>query len=980
MRLRVLGMACLLIALTGVRAQGIEVAVPPDRFTGPGEFVTLVFRLTAAEPVEVEVVAATEGGWPVLRQPGAVRLEVGRSTPVVATVEVPADATAFSEERVRLLVTTASGARLERVVVLTVTESIALDLVVPREVILGVEGLTVIAVNRGNAADDVTLELLRGADLLDRREFTLGPGAREELAFELRDEGNHVVVLTGSRGAEVRRVVTVVRFGTPEPEPRALSADVVFGTEANGGTRSTFTVEGALSDFVSLEARADGPGWRRSYAELRFEDGSLRLGGGWRDPFDLRLPATFGVAGTLRRGGLDLAATVGHVGGDRFAGAIAGSWSAPPLTLAVGAGVAEGAPVMALRADHDSGGLRVTATAGHARGASEAGVRLEAQDDQGAGELELRASGLTENGGQIDLRVKYGTAVDTLYGDARWSLDDAAPWTGRLGANVTLVSPLIRQLRLGLQGGSQESFLQLSHRADLGDGWRAANTAGMRWDAAGFGWTFDTSFSRFGSAYVAADARLVYRPTTGGVEGGVGVRAEADAAPWSINASGGWDLGGRTVGGSVGVDWRDGPWRVEVGGTASYGLASPPGERWDVRATLTGGYAFAIPVGSELSEAFGGRRVGVLEGRVAVDGEGLPGVVVEVGRYRVMTDDAGAFRLELPPGRYRWSVVVGSVPIAVRLSDEARGDAEVRLRETTTLEVRAVRTTVLVGRVLEDRDGDGVADEPAAGARGRLVVTDAEGLRRTVSTDAEGAFEVRGLVPGAVTVALVEVAGGATIVGDDATTLALEAGVPARALFLVQPAVVTVQSFTPQGLRIRSVEPESQRVPPGAAPFVRVGVQGGPDAVALLLPDGMEVALERDGDAWTARLPVPEAHAAGVFAFTVVARGPQGEATRRAQLVVDLGAPLLEITSDAPVRAGGVLRVRLRAYFDARRVSLAHPFGDDVALVEDEPGRWRGVLAVPVGTADAVYELVLRVEGSDDRAFVEAHRFRVLAP
>jgi len=414
--------------------------------------------------------------------------------------------------------------------------------------------------------------------------------------------------------------------------------------------------------------------------------------------------------------------------------------------------------------------------------------------------------------------------------------------------------------------------------------------------------------------------------------------------------------------------------------SASYGLASAPGDRWSVRASLAGGYAFAIPVASEVSEAFGGRRVGVLEGRVAVDGEGLPGVIVEVGRYRVLTDEAGAFRLELSPGHYRWSVVVGSVPIAVRLLGEARGEAEVRLREVTALEVRAARTTVLIGRVLEARDGDGVADVPAPGVRARLVLVDADGLRRVVVSDAEGTFEVRGLIPGLVSVTLVDVSGGAAIVGADTATLVLEAGVPAEVRFLVRPPVVTVQPFTPDALRIRGVTLEADRVPPGAAPIVRVAIQGDAGAVLLILPDGVEVELAPDGDAWLGRLPVVSERTAGVFPFTVVARASQGEATRRAQLIVDPEAPLVEVTSDAPVRAGGLLTVRVRAYLDARDVVLAHPFGDDVALFEDEPGRWSGALPVPAGTPDAVHELAVRVESGDGRAFVEALRFRVLAP
>jgi len=979
MRLRALVLVCLVIALTSVRAQGVEVAVPPDRFAAPGEFVTLVFRLTSPVPLEVDIAVDTERGWPVLRQPGSVRLEAGRSTPVVATIEAPADATAFSEERVRLLVT-APSARLERVVVLTITERFEVDLSVPREVTLGAEGLPVTVLNRGNAADEVAVELRRGADVVERRAFTIDPGDREEIAFELRDDGIHTVVLTSAQGAEVRRIVSVLRYGTPEPEPFALDAFVGWGVDTGGGWNSAFGVEGALSDFVVLDARIDAPAWRRSYVDVTLEDLSLRLGGGWRDPFGLRLRTAFGVAGALQRDGWGLAAAVGHVADDRFVGVLAGSWRASSVTLAGAAGVAEGAPLVALRADGATADLRLTATADYARGALAAGVRLEARDAQGIGELELSVAGLLGGSGKVDLRGRYGTDLDTLYADASWSLDDTVPWEGRLGANAALVSPVAGQLRLGLQGGSQESFWQVAHRGNLDDAWSVANAAGMRWDATGFGLTFDTSLSRFDGAYLAADARLVYRPATGAFDGRIGVRAEADRDPWSLSASGGWDLTGRSLGASVGVDWGAGPWSLVVGTTASYGLTSMPAERWSVRASVVGEYAFAIPVSSPVSEGFGGRRVGVLEGRVAVEGEGLAEIAVEVGRYRVLTDETGAFRLELPPGRYRWSVMVGSVPVAVRLLGQARGEVEVRLREVTTLEIPATRTTVLTGRVLADRDGDGVADEPATGVRARLMVGDADGLQRTVVTDADGAFEVRGLTPGAASVVLVDVPEGATIVGQDATVLVLEAGLPAEVRFLVRPPVVTVQTFTPQVLRIRTVELESERAPPGAAPVVRVEVQGEPDSVALLLPDGLQVALDLDGDAWTARIPVPEAYAAGLLAVTVVARAQQAEASRRVQLIVDPLAPLLAITSDAPVRAGGELTVRVRAYFDAHRVALAHPFGDDVTLVEDEPGRWRGVLTVPDGTPDAVYESSVRVEGVDGRALVETLRFRVLAP
>jgi hypothetical protein len=977
MRLRALVLAYLLVALAGARAQGVEVAVPPDRFAGPGEFVTLVYRLTSAEPLEVEIEAETERGWPVLRQPGTVRLEQGRSTPVVVTVEVPVDATALSEERVRLLVTTPSGP-LERAVRLTVTERIDLDLQAPREVTLGVEGLRVIATNRGNAADDVVIELRRGADVLGRHALTLEPGAREEIAFALRDDGSHTVVLRSARGAEVRRSVSVLRFGTPDPEPFALAADLTFGADTGGNWRSTFAVKGALSDFAALDARVDAPAWRRSFAELSLAGGSLRIGGGWRDPFGLGLPAVFGVAGALRRDGWGLAAAVGHVADDRFAGVVAASWGRPAVTLAGGAGVAEGEPLLTLRVGHVGEDLRVAATVGHARGALEAGVEVEVRDDRGAGDLELTASGLVAGAGRVDLRARYRSGGETLYGDASWSLDGTVPWGGRVGTNVALVSPLPGELRLGLQAGSSESFGQVIHRADLAEGWRAANGVGLRWDAAGFGVTLDSSWSRLAATYLIADARLTYRPATAVVEGRIGARARLDADAWSLGASGGWDLG-RSVDASVGVGWRDGPWRVEAEASLSHVLGGAPDERWSVRASLAGGYAWGLPVGPGVVEASGGRRLGALEGRVSIDGEGLPGVVVEVGRYRVVTDGAGTFRLELPPGRYRWSVVVASVPITVRLLSEALGEAEVRLREVTGVDVLAARTTVLTGRVLEDRDGDGVADEPVRGVAARLLLTDAEGLRRVLMTDADGGFSASGLVPGEAELLLLDVPAGVSVVGEERRMVRLVAGEAAAVEFLVRPIAAVARSFASQALRIRAVIVEAERVPPLAAPLVRVEVQGEAGEVVLESAAG-RVPLVRLEGAWVGRVPVPADAPDGLWPFTVFVRGVDAEVSRRGQLLVDAGAAAIALANDGPVRPDGVLRVTLTAYLEAVAVVVSSPFGGATPLREAEPGRWEGALAVPSDAADAVWEIGADVTAADGRVLVTSSRFRVLAP
>ena len=979
--MRSVGLLLLVLLLAALaRAQPVTVLAPPDRFVAPGEFVTLVFRVEAPEQLEVRVEASVSAAWVVLRQPGEMVLEAGRSTPVAVTVEVPSDALAYGVELVTLSV--GVGAQLvERSVELTVTERASLSLEAPRELTLGPEGLEVRVANDGNTPERASLELQRGATVLARRELELAPGERVTVGFDLRDDGTHTLVLTGERTGEVRRSVGVLRFGAPEPEPFTLAGELAGGLTSSGAWSGSVGLQGPLSDRGSLETRVDAAAPRRSFAEVTVGHASLRVGGAWRDPLQLRMPSGLGVAAAYRAPSVALAATYGAVD----AGAVGGfgaEWRGTDVRLAAGAGWSVDAPWYAARAssvDAGAGTPQWSVAAAYLRSALTVDLGVEIRSDETTTTIQLEGRELLGDAARIAASLRLRNQHATRYLDVRVPLAADEPWLGRLGTDQRLVSALPGELRVAVQLGTRENFARISHQASLGGAWRSLAGLGVRADTIGAGLTVDGALSYLGAATFGVDARLAYYPTRAAFGGRVAVRYQLDGDGLNLSLGSTWNLSEQSAGASATIDWRDGPWRVDLSGGVGYAYGSPA-TAWSANLALSTRYAFDLPVSEAIVAVAGGRDLGTIRGRVLADGEPIEGVEFSVGRYRVRSDERGVFTLDLRPGSYQVAMDLASLPLAFQLLDEPRRTVEVRRRATTEVTITAARTTVLRGRVLEDRDGDGRADEPAVGVRARLLVVDAAGLRRSVVTDDDGAFVLRGLLPGEVSVALTDVPRGATVIGDAERTLAVAVDAPGEVVYLVQPAVVTVQAFTPQAFRVRGVALEVDRAPPGAAPLVRVDVQGDPEAVTLVTADGVEEALAWDGDAWIGRVPVSQAHAAGPLGFTVIAREGEAEVTRRAQVIADLAAPLMELASDAPVRPGERLTVQASVFLAARSVTLAQPFDDEVALVEDAPGRWSGSVLVPEGTPDSVYELAVRAEALDGRTFVETLRFRVLAP
>ena len=959
-------------------AQPVQLLAPPDRFVAPGEFVTLVFRFEAAERTVVQLEAISARGWPVLRQPGEMTLEPGRSTPVALTLEVPRGAEAASRDLVTLR-GDPPGPVLEAVVALTVSERVELVLEVPSEVSLGEDGLQVVVRNEGNTTEEVRVALRRGTEILAEQALMLAAGDSEALAFTLVGEGLHSVVLSSASGSELRRSVRVQRDASLPPAPFRVAARLAGSFNASGAWQGLLTVRGPLSDFARLDARLDAGAYRRSFATVELEHWSLRVGSGGRAPFRLDLPADWGAGATYRGDGWGVAGALGWLGDDRFAALIAGVRQSPTGDLAVAFGVRDGNALAALRAEISGEGGDTLLSARYRDGALAASVTADLRDDDGEGQVTLEAQELFTGAARLRFGVRYRSGPATVYGDVSAPLGADASWGGRVGWSEVLVTPLPGSLRVALQGGLRESFARVTHRVLLDGGWRADTTVGVRLDAHGVGLTLNGAWNRLVVADVRLDGRLAYYPVSGRIDGVARVSYALPLDPLQLALGGSWHLSDRALGASAGVGWRQGAWETNLNAAVRYAYAADVARPWSASLALGAAYAFEVEVPEGLTDAAGGRRVGTLRGSVRTAEEALEGVVVEVGRMRVTTDAEGRFEVRLSPGAYDVRVDLRSLPIAYRLREPGGSRVRVELRGEHELTIEAVRSAALQGRVLEDSAGDGVPDEPARGVEARLLLTDADGLYRSLATDAEGRFEVRGLPPGDAELRLVELPRGASVVGEERVELVLSAAQPSAIVFLVRPVQAVARSFAPQTLRLRAIEIESDRLPPGAAPIVRVRVQGGPDTVTMEGPHGA-VDLQADGAAWLGRLPLAEDLTPGVYAFRVIARAGETEASRGAQLVVDPRASLLELAGDGPVRAGGTLTARATVYVGTRAATLAHPFGPDIELDEVAPGRWEGLIHVPSDAEDAVYEALVTFTRDDGRSLTETLRFRVLVP
>ena len=320
-------------------AQNLSIQKPEDRVVTPGDFVTLVFRLTTTKEIEVEVSA--NSNWSVLRQPGTQKLSPGRSKPVAVTLAVPLTAEARSIETVEVHVTHPEQ-MLQESVNLSVAEFRNLKLQTPNEFIVNQNSLDLTIINDGNVQEDVVLNVMVSTTQLLNKPLTLIPFSSEVISLEPQEAGLYILTIEQNNEAVLTEVIDVIRFGPPENTELVLAGVASARVDSRANWQVQTVIEGPLSDFASFDTQLNTNNWQQSFAELETDDFSTRVGKTNARPFGLRLTSNFGLSGSWTpsyNNGTSLAASLSWLEQNKYAMYIAGQYQDDRSILAAGSGI-----------------------------------------------------------------------------------------------------------------------------------------------------------------------------------------------------------------------------------------------------------------------------------------------------------------------------------------------------------------------------------------------------------------------------------------------------------------------------------------------------------------------------------------------------------------------------------------------------------------------------------------------------------------
>lgn len=947
---------------------GQTIAVEPlaDRTVAPGEFVTLVYRITTSERLLVTAQLTVSTGWLPLRSPGELVLEPGKTNFLSLTVPVPLAASAQSVAMVTLELQS-DTARASVSHQLTVSEQVMVTLIAPAEVVLGRETVTASVTNTGNTEIDVRLTLERGLSALSETTITLSPQETRAHTFVPTDEGLYSVVAYQAQTELARRSLRVIRFGVPPPEPLLLRG-TLRAEVGTAGYSVTLRGAGQLSDFVSVEGQLSLPDWSESFAALTGPSYLLQLGRIRGRSLGLGVPGYFGVAYQMDFVPYRLLAAGGWVRGQQFAGLVGGALLQNDLEAALIIGIVSGQFFGTSRIQLNYDGSRFEVRTDYSNRVFAVRLRLDTLLESAPFEFRVGLEGLGGRSAALRAAGRWRPERWHVGGDITLPLASEVAADANLEVRSRLITSLPGELSFGVRWGYRRSDLQLSYLTRLSEALQLSQRLTVGWDMGDVYLRSDSQLALTGASFIAVDNSLSYYPGLGRLDGALGVRGRFEYQALTLSGEARWGFPGRQLSLGLSGAYTFDPFTVDL----SAGLQNTSESGTSASIRVSGQYAFGVLVSDEVVAALGGRNIGVLQGQVHVAGSGTKGVLIQVGRFQLLTDALGRFEAQLPPGPYTVRLVEGSLAAVYQLISPQEITVEVMPGEVTSVDYLLVERAVIRGRVVLS------GGDLTQGVRARLGVQAADGLLRLVTTDENGSFTLRGLPPGPAEVSLLNLPPEYSGVGDMQVTTTLTAGAVTEIAFQVERIQIMSQQFGGQRLRIRQVAPEVERVPPGAAPQITVTLSGEADRVTLMTPTGV-VPLSRMDGVWQGRLPVTSA-ASGIYTFTVIAEAPGETAERSAQLIIDADAPAYSTRLSSPVRPGETLTLSLQSYMALQSIR-AEVFGETLELTGDNrSGSWQLRLDIPASAEDAVYPLILKGLRDDGEFFEETLTFRVLVP
>jgi len=435
----------------------------------------------------------------------------------------------------------------------------------------------------------------------------------------------------------------------------------------------------------------------------------------------------------------------------------------------------------------------------------------------------------------------------------------------------------------------------------------------------------------------------------------------AGLAVWDIGGRLGWPLsenqfslgvraGGSYLRGHIRLDWA--PWKPSIDTRLDLEmpvegavLRASLGREWysvETRFGLAADLPWLLEVPQEVSEFFGGRRIGTVVGVVEVAGPARfrQGIVIRAGGETTVTDSEGRFELQLAPGEYEVEIDRARLPaplVAVKASEKI----SLHYKETISVRLRVAVRSLLEGRVRVA----GASLQPPP--RFALLVEDERGRQTSLYTNSNGGFRLEGLPPGRYKVRLLT----------DLLPRGWRAVKPAAEVFLkagaaggVELVVAAPERKVYQGmLQILGVEPETKTAPAGAAPLVTVRIKGQAEQVLIESRGRVGGALFLDSKtgAWRGRVRLP-ADYEGPLQLWVVARAGDQQARYPFLIAVSKKAPWGLVRTLPVAKPGQELPVMVHLFSPATKcwIELA---GQRIELAGSDAD-WQGKVTIPPST------------------------------